>query len=242
MARFTGAASRHIGRFEQANGGTLFLDEIAELSSSVQSKVLRVLQERRLRRVGGGAKELEVDFRLIAASHRKLWTEVQEGRFREDLYFRLVVFEVEIPPLRERAGDVGLLVEHFARIYGEQLRGRVPAFATETVAILARYKWPGNVRELQNIVQRAIVSCAGDTVLPSDLPPQVVQGASVTSKPPAAVATGSARQVPDSLVVTAGQSLADIEKRAIEWALARTEGNVSEAARQLGIARTTPLS
>jgi DNA-binding NtrC family response regulator len=229
---FTGAEAQHIGRFEQAHGGTLFLDEIAELSSGVQSKLLRVLQERSVRRVGGGAEELAVDFRLIAASHRKLWNEVQAGRFREDLFFRLVVFEVELPPLRERAGDVTLLTRHFAELFGPELIGTVPSLSPEALAILNRHRWPGNVRELQNVIQRAIVACTGSTLRPSDLPAALLESHAAPEPEAALPPRGT-------LVLEPGTRLAEIERRAIAWALQRSGGNVSHAARDLGIARTT---
>ncbi len=229
---FTGASARRIGRFERAHGGTLLLDEIAELSGAVQSRLLRVLQERKLHRVGGG-DEVAVDFRLLAASHKRLWTEVKRGRFREDLYFRLAVYELDVPPLRARTGDVPVLVQHFLETYGPQLRGEVPVVPPEAMAVLSRYHWPGNVRELQNAVQRAIVSCSGGTILLSDLPPSVMR---LPDEPEPA---STPRFATHRLVLEPGLSLAEIERRAIEWAIARADGNVSQAARELGIARTT---
>ena len=169
---FTGAAQRRVGCFEQVGGGTLFLDEVAELSAGAQSKLLRVLQQRTIQRVGS-SQEIEVDFRLLAATHQDLAAAVREGRFREDLFYRIVVFELELPPLRDRTGDVELLARHFVSRAGKELAGREISIAPETLAALERYEWPGNVRELQNVCQRAAVTCEGDAILPSDLPPRV---------------------------------------------------------------------
>jgi two-component system, NtrC family, response regulator HydG len=226
---FTGAAARHRGRFEQAEGGTLFLDEVAELSPSVQSKLLRVLQERTVRRVGGGPDELPVDFRLIAASHRSLWREVQEGRFREDLYFRLVVYELEVPPLRDRTGDIPMLAASFVESFGSSLLGRVPRISSEAMEVLVAYEWPGNVRQLQNVIQRALIACSDGVILANDLPRSLLdtRRAQADEDPPADLDFG------------AGMTLAEVEHRAIECALRRAHGNVSVAARELGIARTT---
>ncbi len=163
---FTGATARRVGKFEQAHGGTLFLDEVAELSPALQAKLLRVLQERRFYRVGGDV-EARSDFRLIAASHRDLLGLVRNGHFREDLYFRVAVYELEIPPLRARGADILLLAEHFVRVYGHPRELR---FAPDVVELLAGYAWPGNVRELQNAMQRAAVSATDGVVQMRDLP------------------------------------------------------------------------
>lgn len=163
---FTGATARRSGKFEQASGGTLFLDEVAELSPSLQAKLLRALQERRFYRVGGDA-EIRSDFRLVAASHRDLVNEVRAGRFREDLFFRIAVYELEIPPLRDRESDLMMLAEEFVRLYAP---GRKLEFSTEVISLLQDYRWPGNVRELQNAMQRAAVSCTGGTIAAKDLP------------------------------------------------------------------------
>lgn len=163
---FTGATARRSGKFELASGGTLFLDEVAELSPSLQAKLLRALQERRFYRVGGDC-EVRSDFRLVAASHRDLVAEVRAGRFREDLFFRIAVYELEIPPLRDRENDRMVLAEEFVKLYAA---GRRLEFSAEVVSLLQDYQWPGNVRELQNAMQRAAVSCIGDVIMPTDLP------------------------------------------------------------------------
>ncbi|MBI4956388.1 MAG: sigma-54-dependent Fis family transcriptional regulator [Myxococcales bacterium] len=235
---FTGATGRHPGCFERAHGGTLFLDEVAELSTSAQSKLLRVLQERKIMRVGG-REEIPVDFRLVAASHRSLRDSVDAGRFREDLYYRIVVFELEVPPLRERDGDVDLLVDHFAATFGPTLVGAVPAVAPEARAMLRRYAWPGNVRELQNALQRAILSAGGGTVGVAHLPRTLIEAALSAPSEPAVPAAPAAGSRSGALVLAPGLPLAEIERRAIEHALARAGGNMRRAAADLGIARTT---
>ena len=169
---FTGATQRHRGRFEQAHGGTLFLDEVAELSPSTQSALLRVLQERRITRVGG-TQEVTVDFRLLTASHKNLRAEVEAGRFREDLYFRIVVYEFEVPPLRARYGDVFVLAQHFLHEFGPQFGTGVPELSREAMNALERYAWPGNVRELLNAIQRALVAAGGARIDLEHLPPPI---------------------------------------------------------------------
>ncbi len=234
---FTGAANRHAGKFEQAEGGTLFLDEVAELSPALQSKLLRVLQERRVSRVGS-SQEIPVDFRLLAASHRRLAEEVRAGRFREDLYFRIVVFELEVPALRDREGDVPLLADHFVRKFGPRLRGATPDLSPAALQLLARHPFRGNVRELENAIQRAVVSCNGLTIEPHDLPPSV-RGDGQLFRPLAIAQTDEASGAANRDAERNVQSLADLERQAIEMALQRARGNRSLVAQQLGIGRTT---
>jgi DNA-binding NtrC family response regulator len=175
---FTGAVQRHLGRFEQANGGTLFLDEVAELSAGAQAKLLRVLQEKSFVRVGGTV-EVQSDFRLLAASHKSLEAEVLAGRFRKDLFYRLAVFELRIPPLRERIEDIPLLAQHFIREFGDTDGARM-RLAPETLDVFFGYDWPGNVRELQNAIQRAVVLTADSVIRPQALPPRIL----ATNSPP----------------------------------------------------------
>jgi DNA-binding NtrC family response regulator len=220
---FTGATARRVGRFEEADGGTLFLDEVAELSLSAQAKLLRVLQDRSFRRLGASG-EVRSDFRLIAATHRDLDEQVKAGRFRGDLYFRVAVLELAIPPLRRRQGDIPLLVERFLQdAADEHGRGEVRVSA-EALAALEAYPWPGNVRELENAVRRAAVVCEGGVLAPRDLPARVLEG-------------GERR--PANRADEAPQTLEDIERAAILGAIERTGGNLSEVGRQLGIGRTT---
>lgn len=252
---FTGATSAHAGLFERANGGTVFLDEAGELSLSAQAKLLRVVQEGTFQRVGG-ERQLQSDFRLIAATNRDLLEEVRAGRFREDLYFRLAVFELEVPPLRERGDDVVLLAGEFARVQGERLIGRPVSLSPDAVAMIERYSWPGNVRELENAVQRAVVASTGGTLTRYDFPSRIrraVSGASaapvsspgpvdpsgVTQSP---VASGTAAYTPpppSPREAPEGETLEQRERAAIAEMLRITDGNIAEASRRLGIGRST---
>jgi two-component system NtrC family response regulator len=171
---YTGAGSARAGRFELAHQGTLFLDEIGELGQSVQVALLRALQERTIERVGGGGALIEVDVRLITATNRDLMTEVAAGRFREDLFYRLNVVKINIPPLRERLDDLPLLVEAFLEKHGRDRRPR-PTVSKETMRHMYAHHWPGNVRELENVIERALVMVEGDEISPSDLPEELVR-------------------------------------------------------------------
>ncbi len=233
---FTGATQTHRGRFEQAAGGTLFLDEVGEMSPSTQAALLRTLQQKTIRRVGGLA-EIPVDVRILCATHRDLKAEVEAGRFREDLYFRLVVYPIRVPPLRERAEDIPLLVGHFLRKLGPDAGREVTRVAPEVMEAFCRYDWPGNVRELENVVHRSLLSCAGEEITLADLAPDI-RALALPSLPPA---SGDGRSVamfrsagPDSIV-----PLRELERRAIEHALRATRGSVGKAAKLLGIGRAT---
>jgi DNA-binding NtrC family response regulator len=228
---FTGATGKRLGRFELADKGTLFLDEVAELSLPLQAKLLRVLQDGTFQRVGG-SQDIRSDFRLVAATHKDLGREVREGRFREDLYFRIVVFELELPPLRERVGDVELLSRHFLEQHG---RGRETKteVSPEAAALMASYPWPGNVRELENVIQRAVVSSEG-RIEPEHLPARLREGASVaTTAPQSSPASRGLAVESEDL------NLERLERRVIERALQRTGGNLVEAGRLLGMSRAT---
>ncbi len=233
---FTGAVARHSGRFEQAHGGTLFLDEIGEISPSLQAKLLRVFQERRFHRVGG-TQEVHVDVRIVAATHRDLVAEVRAGRFREDLYYRIAVFELEVPPLRERDGDVALLVSHLVAELEKKHNQPARPLDGATLALIERYDWPGNVRELQNALERAVVVASGKAIMPDDLPRRIAHAGPMapqqTSVPNAAT--------PEAHVVSveAPRAMAAIERQAILDALDKSRHNISEACRLLGIPRTT---
>lgn len=234
---FTGASTARAGLFELANGGTVFLDEVGELSLSAQAKLLRVVQEGTFQRVGG-ERELRSDFRLVAATNRDLAAEVQRGAFREDLYFRLAVFELEVPPLRERGDDVVLLAAAFARRQGERLIGRSVTLSPEAVSLIRRYPWPGNVRELENAVQRAIVASTGGVLSPLDFPGRIRRGPSPEPALPTGEGSGGAAAPAVSAAPVTG-TLEERERLAIEEVLRLTDGNVSEASRRLGIGRTT---
>jgi two-component system response regulator AtoC len=173
---FTGAAAARPGLFEEARGGTLFLDEVGELPLAAQVKLNRVIQEKEIRRVGDNAA-IAVDVRVVAATHRDLRAEVKAGRFREDLFYRLNVLSVALPPLRERPGDVPLLAAHFLEKHARALRRELGGFEPEALARLVQYRWPGNVRELENTVERAVAVASGPTIGPADLPPEVEGGA-----------------------------------------------------------------
>jgi len=223
---FTGAATRRSGVFEVADGGTLFLDEIGEISPSTQVRLLRVLQEGEFQRVGGTAP-IRVDVRVLSATNQDLEDLVRKGRFRQDLYYRLNVFPIRVPPLRERAEDIPLLVAHFVEQCNQRLKRRVSGVSPQAMALLMAYSWPGNVREVENTVQRMMVVAKGDTLEAPDLPPEIGGG----EKPPRESAT-------DLKGITRG-SAEIVEKEAIQHALAETGGNVTRAARSLGISRAT---
>src|SRR5262249_50955162 len=178
---FTGADRRRIGKFEQAHGGTLFLDEIGDMSPATQAKVLRLLQEQQFERVGG-AEAVRTDVRLIAATNRDLEAEVRAGRFRQDLLYRLNGFAIRLPPLRERPGDVPLLVEHFVRLANHDLGRGVRSASPEALRLLGEYPWPGNVRELQSTVRYALLHAAGEVLTPECLP-EAVRGGGGPARP-----------------------------------------------------------
>lgn len=224
---FTGATQTKAGRFEEADGGTLFLDEVAELSPSLQAKLLRVLQERQFCRVGG-SRTLASDFRLVTASHRDLEAMVKEGTFRGDLYFRLAVLELDLPPLRDREDDLWLLVDAFLKEFASEHGLRIGPGARR---VLSRYEWPGNVRELRNVLQRASVLCEEHTIQAGDLPKRLLGG-----DEPARPTSGTA-QLPD--LAELNMTLDDLERWAIVSTLERTGGQLKEAVRILGIGRTT---
>jgi DNA-binding NtrC family response regulator len=247
---FTGAVGRHSGRFEQANGGTLFLDEIGEIAPSLQAKLLRVFQERRFHRVGG-TQEVQVDVRIVAATHRDLFADVAQGRFREDLYYRLAVFELEVPPLRDRPGDLPLLVERLTADLAKKHNKPDLELHPDTLELLTRYRWPGNVRELQNALERAVVVASDRLVRAEDLPrrvnnpltpnaTQASSSATLSAGPtlPTRPADNQPRAAPPT-EPTPILPVIELERRAILDALARTGSNVSEASRLLGIPRTT---
>ncbi len=223
---FTGAVSRHDGLFTRAHTGTLFLDEIGEMSAGTQARMLRVLETRRFTRVGG-TEEIEVDVRLVAATHRDLRKMVREGTFREDLLYRLSVIQTHLPPLRERTEDIPDLVRHFADMLGEAMGRRVHEIAPDALAILQRYPWPGNVRELRNVVERALVLGDGPVLEVDDLPPELHHAAPPTGE-------GALTVTPTTV-----RPLAELEREAIAAALTATGGNKARAAALLGIDRTT---
>jgi two-component system nitrogen regulation response regulator NtrX len=223
---FTGAGGDRAGRFEQAHGGTLFLDEIGDMSLKTQAKVLRALQEQRFERVGGHAT-IQVDVRLIAATNKVLEDEIRHGRFREDLYFRLAVIPIEVPPLRERRGDVPELIEYFLAHYARELGRRPKRLSPEAMARLEDHAWPGNVRELRNLVERLVIMVEGDEIGVRDLPAPLRGDAGQAD--PAPVDTGDG---------TLRAARAAFEKHFIAAKLRGVDGNVTRAAELLGLERS----
>jgi two-component system response regulator HydG len=219
---FTGAARQKQGRFELADGGTLFLDEVGEIPREVQVKLLRFLQEGTLERLGG-TRTKQLDVRLIAATNADLEKAVREGRFREDLYYRLNVVVLRLPPLRERVEDIPILAEVFLRKFACRNRKPVRGFAPGVTDVLLRHDWPGNVRELENAIERAVILCRGAEIGLSDLP----------------AALGGSPELTQSSYIPAGVTLAELEQRALLAALRRAGGNKAEAARQLGVSTRT---
>jgi formate hydrogenlyase transcriptional activator len=224
---YTGAFARSIGRFERANRGTLFLDEIGDLPLELQPKLLRVMQERQFERLGGAAT-IHTDVRVICATHRNLSEMIEDGQFRTDLFYRLSVFPIELPPLRERPEDIRLLVHHFAMDYAARMQKPITAISDEFIAALARHSWPGNVRELQNFIERSVILATGD----------VLNGS--LSEPTYTVHDGS-----NSPKSSASVTLEEAERSHILRTLLQTEGIVggpNGAAARLGLPRTTLIA
>ncbi len=219
---FTGASARKLGKCELANTGTLFLDEIGEMTLAMQVKLLRFLQEHSFERIGG-TQTVQVDVRIIAATNRDLAYSIKEGSFREDLYYRLNVLNIELPPLRQRRQDIPVLAEHFlARFRGKK---NISGFTTQTLAVLQTYSWPGNIRELENVIQRAVILARGKEIEPADLPPNVV---SSTADP----RSGSYVLPPE------GINLEHVERDLIVQSLEQSGHNQTKAAKLLGITRS----
>ncbi len=218
---FTGAENQHKGRFELANGGTIFLDEIGEINQATQIKLLRVLQEKSFERVGG-EETIEVDIRIIAATNRKLEDEVAQGKFREDLYYRLNVVRIEIPPLRERKDDIPLLMHSFLREFNIENEKNITGFDNRSKSAMIKYNWPGNIRELKNCVESAVVMCNGDEIKIEDLPNSIrLKGEEKT------------------ISIPVGTTMDEAEKIIIQETLAANGGNKTKTADVLGIGRKT---
>jgi len=216
---FTGAAGRKEGRFELADGGTLFLDEVADLSPVTQPKILRVLQEGEFERLGG-TRTLRVDVRIVAATNQDLAQMVREKRFREDLYYRLNVITINVPPLRERREDIHVLAQHFLRMYAAKNNRKLEGFTDEALRRLEAYAWPGNVRELENVIERGVVLARSAQMDIADLPPEIA----------------GATPLPEGVLsVRIGTPLAEVEQRLLEETLRVTKGNKTLTARLLGI-------
>jgi Nif-specific regulatory protein len=220
---FTSADKQRIGRFEQADGGTLFLDEVGDMSPSTQAKILRVLQEHEFERLGG-TRTLRVDVRVIAATNRNLTHMVQEGRFREDLFYRLNVVSVEMPPLRERKDDIPALAQFFVTRFANELKKRVDGISPDALKVFMRHNWPGNIRELENVVERAVLLCDGGQVTVGDLQIGEQAAPSATSEHAAAV------KIPPT-----GIPLEEIERQAVVEALRMSNWVQKDAAELLAI-------
>jgi len=224
---FTGAVARRKGCFEQADGGTLFLDEIGDMSLPTQTKILRVLQEGELNRLGG-SETIRVDVRLLAATHKDLQEMIEKGTFRQDLFFRLSVVPVTLPPLRERWSDIPELATLFLERYAVKNRKDLKGFHPEVMRIFMHFSWPGNIRELENTVERAVILCQGEQITVQELPPQILPG--------------DVRLKEQNDAAPATPTLRDMEKEMIRATLAENGGNKSKSAKILGIARQTLLN
>jgi two-component system response regulator HydG len=222
---FTGATARKAGRFQLADKGSIFLDEIAEMTPATQAKILRVLQEKEFEPVGGG-RTIKVDVRVIAATNKDLTAEIEAGKFREDLYYRLNVVQINVPPLHERGEDIALLAEHFLKLYAEKNQRLIKGLTPRALDVFMRYDWPGNVRELENVIERAVILTRGDTVAMAQLPKSLQDLA------------GDEQPLPPVDLVP-GKTLKEIEQEMIIKTLEACKGNRTRAAETLGISRRT---
>jgi len=235
---FTGATERRPGKFELANGGTVFLDEIGELPLAVQSKLLRAIEEKTVDRIGG-RMTVPVDVRIVAATNRELRQAAEAGEFRRDLYFRLAVFPIEIPPLRTRGDDVALLARHFAAQFGKELRGREASLSDESLATLRTHSWPGNVRELENAIERACILADSSTLEPRDLSLPIARGNETAPTPQE---TFAGMDLSGSLSEATGRAVSFVERQKIAAALGAHDGNKTRAAETLGVSYKTLLT
>ncbi len=233
---FTGANRDHKGLFESANGGTIFLDEIGDIPLSTQVRLLRVLQEGEIKKVGS-TDPVKVDVRVIAATHRDLPKLVRAGKFREDLFYRLNVIAIPLPPLRERLDDVPLLAHHFVRRYSDRLGKKVRTLAPAAIELLCVYRWPGNVRELENAIERAVVLCRADSVQPTDLPPSIT-GRTAPVLREASQPSDDTELLAQSYATAKDNALRNFEKRYVEALMRACDNNISAAARKAGMDRS----
>jgi DNA-binding NtrC family response regulator len=223
---FTGASERRVGRFEEANHGTIFLDEIGEIDAATQVKLLRVLGEQTIQRVGGN-QNIKVDARVVAATNKNLEAMVREGKFRDDLFYRLDVVPIHLPPLRERREDIPLLINAFVQEFARQNNKRITGLSADAQEALQSYEWPGNIRELRAAIEHAVALCRGERLGVRDLP------ARITGQPASEAGLVTASAAPSNL------NLETMEKNFIHQALRLTDRNVTEAAKLLGISRRT---
>jgi DNA-binding NtrC family response regulator len=217
---FTGANSRKAGCFEMAHRGTLFLDEIGEMPPGVQAKLLRALETKRFRRLGG-TEEIEVDVRILSATNRDIGQALASGQLREDVYYRLRVADIHLPPLRSRPGDIPLLLDHFLGTFAASMGRERQLFHDDAMEILLEYRWPGNIRELRNVVEAAVITCPGNVICPQHLPERMTR----------------AHTIEKAITIPAGCTILDAEHLMIEYTLAVTRGNKSKTAQILGVSR-----
>ena len=237
---FTGADRRRIGKFEQVSGGTLFLDEIGDMPLALQAKILRLLQEQSFERVGGN-ETIRTDVRLIAATHRDLAAWSAEGKFRPDLYYRLSVFTIHLPPLRERGDDLAMLVQHYLRRFSREMDREVQEVAPEALERLRSYSWPGNIRELQSVLKQALLQASGTVLVPAFLPELLTRPNESVPAPGAAPGLEAfirQRLGPDCRDLYA-ETHSEVDRLLLPRVLQYTGGNQNQAARLLGIARQT---
>jgi two-component system nitrogen regulation response regulator GlnG len=240
---FTGADRRRIGKFEQCNGGTLFLDEIGDMPPATQAKILRLLQHQSFERVGGN-ETIRTDVRLIAATHRDLKAWSAEGKFRQDLYYRLSVFTIQLPALRERGDDLPMLVQHYLRRFSRDLGREVREVTPEAMELLRRYPWPGNVRELQGVLKQALLQATGTVLIPAFLPESLVSPPNPVDQLPGAEAGLSfesfiLRRLEEGTTALSAEAHQHLDRLLLRLALRHTKGNQVQAARALGISRQT---
>jgi len=226
---FTGATSRKIGRFEQANGGTILLDEIGEMQLSLQVKLLRVLQEREIQRVGGNSN-IPVDVRVIASTNADLEVTIKSGKFREDLFYRISSFPINIPSLRERQEDISLLAEHFLNQASSRAKKSVTVISAEAMELMMNYNWPGNIRELESAIERGVLLETSNVLQASNLPSVILSNAKLTK-----VSVSKQEKPSENEIIP----LDEIEKQALLNALRLTDNNIQQAAKALGINRAT---
>src|SRR5262245_7283556 len=238
---FTGADRKRIGRFEQCNGGTLFLDEIGDMPLALQAKILRVLQEQTFERVGG-SETITTDVRIISATHRDLKTLSADGRFRPDLYYRLGVFTIHLPPLRERGADLPVLIQHFLRRFNRELNREVREVSPEALAKLQAYSWPGNIRELQSVLKQALLGATGGVLLPTMLPELTTEPPTTGSETP----TGRSgldefirRRLAEGSETLHDDAHRELDRTLLPLVMEHTRGNQFQAAKILGVARQT---
>jgi two-component system NtrC family response regulator len=235
---FTGADQRRVGRFERAHGGTLFLDEVGEIEPGIQTKLLRVLQESEIERVGG-TQPMKVDVRIVAATNRDLKTAIGEGRFREDFYYRLNVFSLHVEPLCERPDDIPALVDHFLRKFSIELGKEVYDADDEVISLFMQYGWPGNVRELENVIERAVVLAEGGSITREELPPEILQAQRNNGYTPSHITPSVAAPPRNEGAASLQERTERMEAEMIRGALERFRWNKTKAADHLGLKRTT---